>query len=81
MNNVSSGNSSKSATASRASMMLRRDMQIERILTQKWTVNVVPVSPSAALPKCLLHRARFLPPQKIPEQLLLLASTERLRLG
>ena len=47
---------------------------------RRW-ITVMPVSPSAALPKCLLHRARFLPPQKIPEQLLLLASTERLRLG
>jgi hypothetical protein len=35
----------------------------------------------AALPKCLLHRVRFFPPQKIPEQLLLLASTERPRLS
>jgi hypothetical protein len=29
----------------------------------------------------IASRAIFLPPQKIPEQLLLLASTERLRLG
>jgi hypothetical protein len=47
---------------------------------RRW-ITVMPVSPSAALPKCLLHRVRLFPPQKIPEQLLLLVITERLRLG
>ena len=50
------------------------------MFVRRW-ITVMPVPPSAALPKCLLHRARLFPPQKIPEQLLLLASTERLRLG
>jgi hypothetical protein len=49
--------------------------------TWRFNAGIAPIHLGGFAEMLIASRAIFLPPQKIPEQLLLLASTERLGLG